>query len=464
MLARWDSLSLIRQFLLAGVAISLLAMLLVGAVVADITARSFIKNAGTSTALFVDSVIAPILPDLQTAQQLDDVVTRSLDESLGAGRLGERLVSFRLWSKDGVILYSNRADLVGKTFQPSASLRAAFSGEIVAEFDDADDAESDFERSLAVPLLEVYSPVLQPWSGEVVGVLEFYEKVPDFAQSLHLARLKAWGAVAMVTLGLFGSLAAIVLRGSYMIDAQREALKARIDELADLAARNKALVERVQVAAENAANFNERFLQRLGADLHDGPAQQVAFAALRLGSRSLRKNPKTGSDDELALIKDSLQDALDEIRVISGALALPHIETADLREVLKAAVVAHEKRTDDKVTLRMSGKAPPLNGPAKICLFRFVQEALNNASRHADGAGLSVIQGISGKMLRIEVADRGVGFNVNEVSRDRFGLACLRQRVEAVGGQFELESTSKGTRVSMSLHLKESGEDRKWAA
>jgi signal transduction histidine kinase len=293
--------------------------------------------------------------------------------------------------------------------------------------------------------LEVYSPVLQPWSGEVVGVLEFYEKVPDFAQSLHLARLKAWGAVAMVTLGLFGSLAAIVLRGSYMIDAQREALKARIDELADLAARNKALVERVQVAAENAANFNERFLQRLGADLHDGPAQHVAFAALRLGSRPLRKNPKTGSDDELALIKDSLQDALDEIRVISGALA------------------AHEKRTDDKVTLRMSGKAPPLNGPAKICLFRFVQEALNNASRHADGAGLSVIQGISGKMLRIEVADRGVGFNVNEVSRDRFGLACLRQRVEAVGGQFELESTSKGTRVSMSLHLKESGEDRKWA-
>lgn len=422
--------------------------------------RSFLQHAASATALYVDSVIAPILPDMRTAQRLDDVIALSLDETLGAGKLGERLVSFRLWRRDGTILYSDRAELVGKQFPARESLKRAFSGEIVAEYGEANNTESDYEKSLSVPLLEIYSPVLQPWTGEVVAVSEFYENVPDLAQSLLLARLKGWAAVAVVTLGLFVTLAAIVLRGSATIEAQRLALKERVEELARLAAKNEALVVRVQDASERATAFNERFLRRLGADLHDGPAQLVAFAALRLGSRILRDRNVSSEKkaSELDVIKASLADAMEEIRTISGGLAIPHVETADLHEVLKAVVKAHEQRTKTKVKLEYSALRPALNADDKICVFRFVQEALSNAYRHAGNKGTAVSQRWEDNLLVIEVTDEGPGFDLESIPRDRLGLTSLRQRVEGMGGKLTIETSSGGTLVSMTLRVENDNE------
>jgi signal transduction histidine kinase len=453
MLDRWRSLTLARQFLLAGTLVSLVAMLGVGALVADVIERSLIRHAAATTALYVDSIIAPVLPDIRTVSRLDDVVAHALDETLGAGKLGERLVSYRLWRRDGTILYADRQELIGKRFDPGPKLAAAFSGHVVAEYGHVDDPESGFERSTGLPLLEIYSPVLQPWTGEVVAVSEFYENVPDFAHTLQVARLKGWIAVGVVTLGLFLTLAAIVLRGSATIETQRLALNQRVEELSRLARSNELLAKRAETASERATAFNERFLRQLGADLHDGPAQLVAFAALRLGSRILREGTasKAARDRELKTIKSSLADAMEEIRAISAGLVLPHIETASLAEVLAAAVKAHEQRTKTRVPLSVSGNLVSLDPAVKICAFRFVQEGLANAFRHAGGKGVSVSQTCEDGRLSIEVADRGPGFDVDAVPQERLGLACLRQRAESLGGTIVIASASTGTRLTMSL-------------
>jgi signal transduction histidine kinase len=465
MLDRWHSFTLARQFLLAGTLVSMVAMLGVGAFVSDVIERLFVRHAGATTALYVDSVVAPALPDMRTVSRLDDIVARALDETLGTGKLGERLVSYRLWRRDGTILYANRQELIGKRFEPSANLLAAFSGQIVAEYGSPDDPESSVERSTGLPLLEVYSPILQPWSGEVVAVSEFYEHVPDFAYGVQMARLQGWAAVAAVTLGLFLTLAAIVFRGSATIEAQRLALKQRVQDLSRLARSNEELAQRAQTASERATAFNERFLRQLGADLHDGPAQLVAFAALRLGSRILRDSTasKAARDGELKSIKASLADAMEEIRAISAGLVLPHIETAGLAEVLTAAVKAHEQRTKTKVPLSISGNLVSLDPAVKICVFRFVQEGLANASRHAGGKGMSVSQTYENGRLSIEVADRGPGFDVDAVPPERLGLACLRQRVESLGGTIAVVSASKGTRLTMSIEVPDN-EVTEWAA
>ena len=465
MLARWRSFTLARQFLLAGTLVSAVAMLAVGALVADVIERSLIRHSAATTALYVDSVIAPILPDMRTVRNLDGVVAHALDETLGAGKLGERLFSYRLWRRDGTILYADRPELIGKRFDPGQNLKTAFSGEIVAEYGLVDDPESGFERSAGLPLLEIYNPIRQPWSGEVVAVSEFYENVPDFARTLHVARLKGWAAVAVVTLGLFLTLAAIVLRGSAVIEAQRLALKQRVQELSRLARSNQLLAMRAQTASERATAFNERFLRQLGADLHDGPAQLVAFAALRLGSRALRDGgaPKAARDRELKTIRASLADAMEEIRAISAGLVLPHIETASLAEVLAAAVKAHEQRTKTTVPLSISADLVSLDPAVKICIFRFVQESLANAFRHAGGKGASVSQTCEKGRLSIEVADRGRGFDVDAVPQERLGLACLRQRVESLGGTIVIASASTGTRLTMSVEMPEN-EVAEWAA
>ncbi|TGV28972.1 sensor histidine kinase, partial [bacterium M00.F.Ca.ET.168.01.1.1] len=96
----------------------------------------------------VDSVIAPLLPDMRKSQELDDTVKRALDETLGQGALGKRLVSFKLWRRDGTILYSKNAELIGKQIKPNANLVAAFAGNVMVKYNKLEDEEDDEERSM----------------------------------------------------------------------------------------------------------------------------------------------------------------------------------------------------------------------------------------------------------------------------------------------------------------------------
>lgn len=455
--ARWNSQSLARQFLLAGGFVAICAMVVVGYFVASLIENAVTRNSAATTALYVDSVIAPLLPDMQTTQSLDDSITRALDETFGQGALGKRLFSFRLWRSDGTILYSSEKSLSGKQLPLSSDLKTAFTGQMTARFNRIDGVESDAERDSEKPLLQIYNPVLQPWSGKVVAVSEFFEVADEFEWSLKQARLLSWLAVAAFTTIFFGLLSIIVLRGSRTIDSQRRALNDRIDELSALLRQNEALRARVQRATQRATSLNESYLRRIGADLHDGPAQLVAYASLRLDSPKLA-DPRTPAEEReasLTNIKTSLDDAMAEIRAICSGLMLPHIETDSLAALLKRAIVAHEQRTGVTVDLLLNETPAYLSRAAKICIYRFVQEALNNGYRHAGGIGQKVTQSSEGSLVIVEVADEGHGFRMSDVSPEKLGLAGLRDRVESLGGIFHLFSSDRGTIVRMSLNIEE---------
>jgi len=184
-LIRWNARSLASQFFIMGGLVSLAAMFGIGLIVTRLIENAVIHNSGAATALYVDSVVAPLLPDMQTESLLDDASAQALDETLGQGALGRRLVSFKLWRRDGTILYSNEKELVGKTFPVNGKLAQAFAGSLVARYEVASDPESAEERNLGRALMEIYNPVLQPWSGEAVAVLEFYETSEGLEDSLH---------------------------------------------------------------------------------------------------------------------------------------------------------------------------------------------------------------------------------------------------------------------------------------
>ncbi|TKB05522.1 MAG: sensor histidine kinase, partial [Mesorhizobium sp.] len=99
-----------------------------------------------------------------------------------------------------------------------------------------------------------------------------YEVATDFERNLHQALIRTWLDVAAVTAAFFLGLSAIVFRGSRTISSQSRSLKQRIAELSDLLAQNRLLRLRVQRASQRATAVNERYLRRIGADLHDGPA------------------------------------------------------------------------------------------------------------------------------------------------------------------------------------------------
>jgi len=451
----WSGLSLAWQFVIAG-GIGLLAvMLVVGLWVTSQIRDGVMHNSAATTALYVDSVIAPLLPDMRKSQELDDTVKRALDETLGQGALGKRLVSFKLWRRDGTILYSKDASLIGRQIKPNANLIAAFSGNVMVKYNKLEDEEDDKERSIGVPLLEIYNPVREPWSGEVVAVTEFYELSGDFEESLNSALRWTWLVVATATAAALALLSGIVFRGSRTIVTQQAALEAKVSELQTALAQNSSLRQRVQRASRRATAINERYLRRIGADLHDGPAQLVALAALRMDSPVL-VDPATSNtlrEAEIAGIHKTLGEAMREIRGICNGLVLPQIETQAVADILRLAVAEHERRTSTKVLLTLPERLPELGTSEKISIYRFVQEGLNNAFRHGKGKGQQVRATTKGGKLLVEVMDTGPGFD--PARSEGLGLAGLRERIESIGGQFETLSGPEGTRLVIALSVEE---------
>ncbi|MBY5336200.1 sensor histidine kinase [Rhizobium leguminosarum] len=459
-LRRWNARSLASQFFIAGGLISIAAMFVVGFFVSHLIDETVIHNSGAATALYVDSVIAPLLPDMQTESLLDDASAQALDETLGQGALGKRLVSFKLWRGDGTVLYANEKELVGRKFAVSDKLQRAFAGSLVARYEIASDPESDKERALGKPLMEIYNPVLQPWSGQAVAVLEFYETAEGLGDSLAHARLRSWGAVAALTATFFLVLSILVFRGSRTIEAQRKDLKERVIELSALLAENRGLQRRLQRASQRAAALNETYLRSIGADLHDGPAQHIAYASLRLDS-DLLVNASTepeAREKELAWIRSSLAEAMTEIRNICRGLVLPQIEKSSIKEIVTRVVEAHQHKTETHVETIIDEDGPELPPAVKICIYRFIQEALNNAYRHGGGVQQAV-KAVSRKgHVRVEVSDHGDGFDPTEVRPTSLGLVGLRERIDSLGGSFDIKTGEGGTTVTMTFEPMEVGE------
>jgi signal transduction histidine kinase len=96
----------------------------------------------------------------------------------------------------------------------------------------------------------------------------------------------------------------------------------------------------------------------------------------------------------------------------------------------------------------------PVSLPVKITIYRLIQEALNNAYRHAGGQGQQVTVRCSGELVTVDVADSGPGFAPadNLDTQEHLGLVGMRERVESLGGRFSVVSApGAGTRVRAEL-------------
>lgn len=220
-----------------------------------------------------------------------------------------------------------------------------------------------------------------------------------------------------------------------------------VEELrAKLKDANRALVE-----------VTERLMRRVGADLHDGPAQSLSLALLRIGEiKPLAEGRAAGSPaavETLDIIERALADALREIRQLSAGLSLPELQQLTPAEVITVAVRAHERNTSTKVAVSVENLPDSVALPYLICLFRVVQEALNNAFRHAEGKGQAVTADYDGSGLTVRIDDHGRGFPAQQLPLSQsggLGLAGLRHRVQALGGDFQVRSApGEGTTVAV---------------
>ena len=435
----WLQMSLAQQFALAGGLVMALAAVAVGLFVSSRIEEAVVSNTANATALYMESFISPLSQDLATQDQISPDNLAALERLLVETPLGRRVLIFKIWVRGAKVVASSNPDVVGKTFEATETLRQAWQGEVSAEFNALNNIEDAGEAALGVPLLEIYSPIRAKGTGEIIAIAEFYENATQLEADISKARLASWATVALVMAVIWASLFAIVQRGSQTIDRQFVALS-------DMAARNVSLRLKVQSAAGRFSALNDQALRRIGADLHDGPAQLMGFAALRLDA--LRKAmPKDAGQAEIDQIQAAIKDAIKDIRNISRGASLPDIERKPIVDVIHGLVDAHAGRTGSEValTVALAGRTDlPL--AVKICVGRVIQEGLTNAWRHATGAGQAVTVGLVGDVLQVEVRDRGPGLQSEQADGDGYGLglAGLSGRVESLGGTLTLGNRRDG--------------------
>lgn len=430
----FHGLNLVQQFALAGSIVVLVAMTVMGRLVASQIEVGVVNSTSAATALYMDAVLAPIVGRLTQGKKLDASSSERIDQLLAKTESGQKIISIKVWDRNGVITFSNQEQLIGKKFTPSKHLKQAWAGNVSAEFDSLHDEEDAVERSSGLQLLEMYMPVRDAANGDIVAVAEFYVLADALNRDLAAARKQSWLVVGFISLLMMSALFGIVRKGSRTINQQRRSLEERLRQ-------NEQLRKHVQRAYRRTEHLKERFLRKVGADLHDGPAQLIGLALLRLDSLrpgSRLTSSEVAENQALDSVRDNLKEALEEIRRQSAGLALPELEAANSREAIELAIAGHERRTNTTVTSRIEMPALAVGEEVKICLYRFVQEGLNYAFRHANGVGQKVEATVMNSNLIVSVMDKGMGLERNSQSdhHQGIGLAALRDRVEALGGQF----------------------------
>ncbi|MDA0652678.1 MAG: histidine kinase [Proteobacteria bacterium] len=353
----------------------LMGMLIIGYWVTMEIKEGVTHNTAAATALYMDSFIAPRVQELDQTNRVSPETQRTLDNIFKDSELKHRIVSFKIWKQDGLIAYSSNASIIGKIFPVTEELTRSWAGEVAAELDDLHDDEDVLERAGGQSLLEIYSPIRETNTGRVIAVAEFYETATELKQNLFRAGVESWLVVAGVTLLMMIALSGIVVRGSRTIERQRTLLQARVEELSTLLSQNRELRNRLQISSNRVAEINERYLHRIGADLHDGPAQLISYALLRLDSlrSAFRKHDSDGKDpDEIGAIREALHEAMVDIRELSAGLTLAKLEEMSPLMVLKEIIGAHERRTETAVTLNIDSIPEELPLPLKISAFRFI--------------------------------------------------------------------------------------------
>jgi signal transduction histidine kinase len=454
--------SLSHQFLIASFPILLIGMLLIGSWMARQIEDSVAYRIGGVTGMYVDSFIAPHVQSLVANDDLSAADRAALDQILTTTPLSDKIVSLKIWRRDGRVLYSSTKALIGRTFPVGEGLQVALAGDVHSERSDLQEYENEFERGKWSHLIETYVPLHANGAGTVIAAAEFYHPTEELTRESRAAQRQSWLLVAAIVAGMYLLLFALVRRGSKTIDAQRDELNNKVVQLTGLIDQNEQLHDRVRRAAGRTAALNEVFLRRISADLHDGPGQDMGLALMQfesVGNSCMvcpgKEHGLFSTSEEFKTIRTAMQSALTDLRAISAGLQLPEIDKLSPCEIAARAIRDYERKTGAAVTLDSKSGTAPMSLSVKITLYRLLQESLANGFRHAGGSGQHVEVRAEENRLLVHVSDRGEGFDPDVAAAEgHMGLAGMRERIEILGGSFDLQSRpGQGTRIRVVLPL-----------
>ena len=244
-----------------------------------------------------------------------------------------------------------------------------------------------------------------------------------------------------------------------------------------IAIQNARLYQDVANERDRIIEVQEEARKKLARDLHDGPTQSVAAIAMRVNMLQrmmvgqsptmMAKDPKAAFE-ELGRIEELARRTTKEIRHMLFTLRPLVLESQGLVAALQAMARKMKETYSQNVLVNIDeGLLEQLELGKQGVIFYIVEEAVNNARKHAKAAHIGVrLRPIEEGLALLEILDDGAGFDVEAVnrtydSRGSLGMVNLRERTELVNGLLNIQSApGKGARVQVFIPLTEEAADR----
>ena len=231
---------------------------------------------------------------------------------------------------------------------------------------------------------------------------------------------------------LAATLIAIVLTSLYLIRSNRQ-IFARLAELS----------EQRSELAQKLISTQESTLRHISRELHDefGQVLTAIGSMLRRAGNHLPEGSPPRED--LKEVQEIAQSTLNNIRTLSQALHPVLLEEAGLESTLDWYIPTVERQAGLALHYEKTGQSFPVNAGAGVHVYRVLQEALNNVSRHSGAREAWIRLKFSSDSLELEVEDHGTGFVDGKMQRG-IGLVAMRERAELIGGTLAISPRAQG--------------------
>ncbi len=217
---------------------------------------------------------------------------------------------------------------------------------------------------------------------------------------------------------------------------------------------------RLRSASRQVFQIIEAERMRIARDMHDGPAQSMSNLVLQaeILERLIARDPQMVVK-ELADFKNDVRAVLDDIRRLIFDLRPMTLDDLGLVPTMCKLITEFDNRPTMAASLRVTGDAVRLSGNYEQTLFRIIQEALNNAKKHAQARNVEVVIDFGANAVIATVRDDGVGFDVANTEErldttNHLGLISMRERASLEKGSLSIQSTAgRGTEVRVAFDL-----------
>ena len=197
---------------------------------------------------------------------------------------------------------------------------------------------------------------------------------------------------------------------------------------------------------------------RISLQLHDGPAQAMSNLVLRAEiCEKWIDNDPSRARAELTGLKSMVNDTLQDTRRFIFELRPMILDDLGLLPTLKRYLKDYSEQQKIEINYLPSGRERRLPNHVEVAIFRIIQDALSNVARHANAAHVRIALDYSEGSIGLSVEDDGMGFDPSKVRSDNqktIGIASMRQRIDMLGGQLNIESQAgRGTRIVAAIPL-----------